>query len=204
MAINDFHGNYFFLSNFYECPFWYKGKRWKTVEHAFQAAKCLDGADVDRVHAAETPGEAKRIGRKVTLIPGWNYKRVLVMQDCLRMKFLQNDDLMQKLLATDNEELVEGNTWHDNDWGDCSCPKCVNVTGKNMLGKLLMEIRDNYRNGNYLWVARNMKNSGEIIKHFKSRENAINWISTAPYEKGEWDGNPYEIHGYRLDVVLLE
>ena len=116
--IDNFHGEHFFLSNFFESPFWYNGRQWKTVEHAFQAAKCLNGADYDKIHAAATPGEAKRVGRKVALIPMWNYKRVNVMRDCLRMKFLQNDELMQKLLDTGNEYLVEGNNWHDNFWGD--------------------------------------------------------------------------------------
>ena len=74
--INNFHGDFFFLSNFFEHPFWYKGMQWQTVEHAFQAAKCLNQADFNKVFVAETPGEAKRIGRKVEVIapkvPGLN------------------------------------------------------------------------------------------------------------------------------------
>ena len=31
-----------------------------------------------------------------------------------------------------------------NTWGDCSCPKCKNITGQNLLGKALMDVRANF------------------------------------------------------------
>jgi hypothetical protein len=47
--------------------------------------------------------------------------------------------LRQKLLATGDAELFEGNTWGNRTWG------CVQVNGqwvgKNQLGKLLMQVR---------------------------------------------------------------
>jgi predicted NAD-dependent protein-ADP-ribosyltransferase YbiA (DUF1768 family) len=48
--------------------------------------------------------------------------------------------LAEKLLATGEEILVEGNTWHDNFWGRCSCRNCRGK-GVNHLGQLLMERR---------------------------------------------------------------
>jgi len=59
----------------------------------------------------------------------------------VKLKFAQNPDLRKKLLATGTEELVEGNTWHDNYWGDCSCPECKNIKGRNQLGITLMRVR---------------------------------------------------------------
>ena len=47
----------------------------------------------------------------------------------------------KQLLETGDEELIEGNRWHDNVFGSCFCPKCGDK-GQNMLGKLLMELRD--------------------------------------------------------------
>jgi predicted NAD-dependent protein-ADP-ribosyltransferase YbiA (DUF1768 family) len=49
------------------------------------------------------------------------------------------------LLATGDEELIEGNTWHDNTWGNCVCQKCQDIPGRNMLGMLLMELRTEIR-----------------------------------------------------------
>jgi hypothetical protein len=37
--------------------------------------------------------------------------------------------------------LIEGNWWHDNFYGSCTCNKCVNK-GENNLGKILMKIRE--------------------------------------------------------------
>lgn len=196
--INNFSGEHFFLSNFYEHPFMYNGRTWKTVEHAFQAAKCLNQADFEAAYRAATPGEAKRIGRRATLIPNWDQKRIDVMRECLQMKFLTDDKLLQKLLDTGDKILVEGTTWHDNEWGDCSCPKCANIPGKNMLGKMLMDLRDNAREGNYLWVARDINKDNQIIMHFKNRESAFKWLN------GLTDYSPNNLYyGYRLDVVKL-
>lgn len=67
----------------------------------------------------------------------WNsVKKYILMKELLKKKFDNaHPDLQQKLLATKDEELVEGNTWKDTCWGVC------NGVGQNRLGKLLMEIR---------------------------------------------------------------
>ena len=45
------------------------------------------------------------------------------------------------LLATGGEELIEGNWWHDNFFGVCTCGPC-DGKGKNNLGKILMRVRE--------------------------------------------------------------
>ena len=63
--------------------------------------------------------------------------KVSVMCEILRAKFTQNPDLMEKLSATKQALLVEGNDWQDTFWGfDFNLGY-----GKNMLGQLLMKIR---------------------------------------------------------------
>ena len=85
-----------------------------------------------------TPGEAKRMGRQVTLRKDWEDVKISVMEKGLRMKFAI-PELRDKLLATGEEELVEGNWWGDTCWGVCK------GVGANNLGKLLMKIREESR-----------------------------------------------------------
>ena len=61
------------------------------------------------------------------------------MRDALRLKFAI-PELREKLIATSDEELCEGTTWHDRFWGICTCDRCGG-RGENHLGQLLMEIR---------------------------------------------------------------
>jgi ribA/ribD-fused uncharacterized protein len=135
-----FDGKYAFLSNFEQSPFTVDGVTFPTVEHWFQAFKTLDPQEFRDIAAAETPGKAKRMGRHVTLRPDWEEVKVDVMREGLRKKFAI-PEFRVKLLATGDEELMEGNTWHDNTWGNCVCAKCQNTPGRNMLGMLLMELR---------------------------------------------------------------
>ena len=67
------------------------------------------------------------------------------MDEVLIAKFTQNPSLKEQLLDTGDVELIEGNTWHDNYWGNCTCSKCSGIIGRNQLGKTLMNIREEIR-----------------------------------------------------------
>ena len=143
--INSFHEEYRFLSNFYLCNINYCGFVFPSLENAYQASK-YGGDDVVSVYqefTSFTPGKAKRKGQKLLYRNDWEDVKISVMETLLRIKFSQLD-LMQKLLATGENILIEGNHWHDNFWGSCSCEKCGNH-GQNHLGKLLMKIRSEHK-----------------------------------------------------------
>ena len=145
--IDFFDGEYDLLSNFYNASCIFEEKLYPTVEHAFQAAKSLDQAERDWIAAAGSPGLAKRLGRRVNLRPDWEKVKFDVMEECLRSKFA-DPVLKQKLLATGDEELVEGNYWHDNTYGNCSCERCKDIIGRNMLGNILMKLRTEFMEEN--------------------------------------------------------
>jgi ribA/ribD-fused uncharacterized protein len=126
------------FSNFSPAPVTLDAREYPTVEHAYQAAKTLDPTEREWVRVARSPGEAKRRGRRVTMRPDWDAVKVEVMRDLLRQKFASGERL-HELMATGNDLLMEGNNWHDEFWGVCSCPK--HGRGLNWLGRLLMEIR---------------------------------------------------------------
>jgi N-glycosidase YbiA len=148
-VIDKFDGEYRFLSNFWPAPvtaMWGEGGTTErvlvpTVEHAYQAMKCMNRSEFDAICAAPTPGIAKRLGRKVTLRPLWANEefRLATMHGLLNEKFAYGSDLAEKLLATGDVELVEGNWWGDTYWGVCR------GVGKNALGRLLMEVRKRLR-----------------------------------------------------------
>ena len=66
------------------------------------------------------------------------------MYEIVKRKFTINKELQQKLLETKEEELVEGNWWHDTYWGVDS----KTGTGQNKLGKILMKVREEVKNNN--------------------------------------------------------
>lgn len=139
--INDFHTRgYEFLSNFSWVEVGYRGVKYPSVEHAFQAAKTLILAERELIRACRTPHAAKRLGGPkakggiVTLRHDWDKIKLDIMLYLLRQKF-SKPELKAKLLATGDQELVEGNKWHDTFWGVC------NGIGSNHLGRLLMQVR---------------------------------------------------------------
>lgn len=138
--INEFKGKYYFLSNFYYAPVMYEGLLYQNNEAAFQSAKVKD-LERRKQFCQINPSTAKRKGRNVLLRNDWEDIKDEVMEDCIRDKFTRNPDLRRRLIETGDEELVEGNYWHDNYYGNCSCDKCKNIVGKNTLGKTLMKIR---------------------------------------------------------------
>jgi ribA/ribD-fused uncharacterized protein len=119
----------------------FDGEWYTSVEHAYQAAKTLVHSERRDICLAPTPGKAKRLGKKVTLRPDWEAVKLQVMDAMLRQKFRRGSEMAEKLRATGDQLIVEGNRWHDNFWGICACPSCVNRDGYNHLGNLLMKIR---------------------------------------------------------------
>jgi ribA/ribD-fused uncharacterized protein len=140
--INDFRGEYFFLSNFMPCSFEYKGYRYKSIEHAFQALKSTDPKEHNEIAEASKPGIAKSMGRRANLRKDWEEIKDDLMYELVLSKFSQNKSFKEMLLKTIGSELIEGNTWGDTYWGfDVRSQK-----GKNKLGKILMRVRETIQN----------------------------------------------------------
>ena len=134
--ISEFRGKYYFLSNFYSSPVYYRGMTFRNAEAAFHAQK-------DRSRASDftrlNPSEAKRLGRRVRLRRDWEDIKDNVMFEVVMAKFGGSQTLTDALLATGDEKLVEGNTWNDRYWGVCD------GKGLNKLGGILERVRDNLR-----------------------------------------------------------
>lgn len=117
------------------------GNYWPTSEHYYQAAKFLGHDDlIEQVRLAKSPMAAASLGRRLSpLREDWEDVKDDVMRRALFLKFTQNLDIQMNLLETGDDTLIEDSPT-DFYWG---CGASNN--GKNMLGKLLMELRDDLR-----------------------------------------------------------
>lgn len=134
-VIRSFRGEYSFLSNFHPCSVKLDNLVFPSVEHAFQAAKTIDPSERVMIKNLKTPKGAKMKGKKVKLRNDWESVKVGIMTELVYKKFKNDQTLKQKLLETGTIKLVEGNNWGDRFWGETS------KGGRNILGKILMEVR---------------------------------------------------------------
>jgi ribA/ribD-fused uncharacterized protein len=133
------------FSNLYRCTVVVDGITYPTAEHAYQAAKARTQPVRDWLLAAPSPALVAMAAHGLytwDIVPNWSKLKVERMQTVLRAKFSQHAELRALLVGTGSARLVEAGTV-DNAvnrmWGE------VNGIGKNTLGKLLMQIRSEFR-----------------------------------------------------------
>ena len=137
------------LSNFYPCPIRFNGRRYESAEHAYQAEKAIAAKAYDKLQAildAPTAARAKEIGNDITETPLWSRIKVDRMRDILNAKFRQNRTLGDFLCTIKGKEFIEANAY-DFFWGAGVSLKSAEIrsgrwTGRNQLGKLLTELRN--------------------------------------------------------------
>ena len=156
-----------FLSNFYAARVSIESFEYESVEHAYQAMKFEPGAwtkvtesDVDAINRKLRPrgasitreelpklfvnpdisaGTSKIAANYLRILghvrPDWDDVKVVIMTELLVQKYADKD-LYDLLVATRGKYLIEGNDWNDTFWGECD------GRGRNVLGRMLMTIRD--------------------------------------------------------------
>ncbi len=129
------------FSNFSRRPIELKGKVWPTSEHYFQAQKFAGTSHEEEVRQAKRPSDAAALGRsrKLPLRRDWESVKDNIMREAVLAKFTQHADLRDILVGTGDAKLVE-HTVNDSYWGDGG-----DGSGKNMLGRILMEVRERLR-----------------------------------------------------------
>lgn len=137
-AIIWFYGKYRFLSNFYNCHINYRGRTYQNAEAAFQAQKVdvlsafrpnqFSEKDKEVFTNTKDANYIKLLGMgRVKEHPEyrmnqeelsvWNRNALSIMEEIVRAKFEQNQDLKEKLLETESLNLIEGNNWGDDYYG---------------------------------------------------------------------------------------
>lgn len=139
-----------YMSNFARYEVKIYGKVFETSEHAYQSQKYKGTAWETKVRKAKGPMEAATIGRDKSgpLRRDWESVKDNVMREVVEAKFRQHPELTKQLLETGDAKLVEKTT-DDMYWG------CGNSgTGKNMLGIILMEVRNKLKNELYSSISK--------------------------------------------------
>jgi len=139
LEIKGFQGQYRFLSNFYPYELDFEGRHYLNSEAAYQASK----SSCDNIKNGFTTIDARaarRVGRQITIRSDWEQDKLNVMYRILRAKFAQ-EPMRGRLLSTDDAYLEETNYWKDTFWG------VYMGVGENHLGKLLMLVRDEIKEG---------------------------------------------------------
>lgn len=141
IAFYSAKGSYGCFSNFAPYPFEIGGVRWPTTEHYFQAQKFAGTEHEEQIRLTRSPMIAARMGRsrQRPLRQDWEAAKEGIMLDGLCAKFTQHSDIRAVLLSTGDAEIVE-HTHNDRYWGDGG-----DGSGANMLGTLLMRLRDELR-----------------------------------------------------------
>lgn len=144
--IKGFFGEYRFLSNFWPAVVFLDGVQFPCVENAYQSAKYAQ--TMRGYFVTCSPKEAIIFARDTPLneeaLAEWEKKKVQVMYNLLLQKFdkLLNGELYHALQATGDRYLEETNYWGDVFWGVNTSHKEDKGVGENMLGTLLMKIRN--------------------------------------------------------------
>ncbi|VDO13355.1 unnamed protein product [Brugia timori] len=138
--------DFYVLSNFSSFALEWRNLRFDTSEAAYHYEKFIGGAAccdaiAQRILMAPSAHEAFKIAEanKEHRRPDWDDVKVGIMRDILRAKAAQHEYVRRKLLDTGDRELVE-NSWRDDFWG-----WGPNRDGRNMLGRLWIEVRTELR-----------------------------------------------------------
>lgn len=134
--------DFYVLSNFSAFKVWWRELQFDTSEQAYHWEKFpgrpmiqFDICRADSAHDAYQIAAQHKASRR----PDWDFVKIGIMRGILRAKADQHEYVRRKLLATGDRELVE-NSWRDDFWG-----WGPNRDGKNILGKLWMEVRAELR-----------------------------------------------------------
>lgn len=124
----------------------------KSVEALYQALRFPNNPEIQRMIIAEnSPMTAKMKSKPFRNFtrPDWKKVRVSIMKWSLRVKLFYHYERFSKLLlSTEGKPIVEDSR-KDDFWGAILTDDGSLFVGCNVLGRLLMELREDIKNGKF-------------------------------------------------------
>ncbi len=153
---NKFHIDSSCFSQWYSSSFSINGVAFKTAEHwmMYEKARLFEDDKIqEKILLSNSPGAAKALGREVSGFSQsiWDDQKVSIVTKGNYHKFSQNESLKHFLLNTGERVLVEASPV-DKIWGIGLAGNHDHShnphkwKGQNLLGFVLMEVRDQLRN----------------------------------------------------------
>lgn len=141
-----------YLNPFYRINFEHEGITYQSAEQYMMAKKALLFQDIDRyqeIMNTEDPEKCMKLGRMIKNFDSlvWDQQKYEIAYNGNFEKFWNNDELREALLATGTAELIYAEQ-HDKSWGiglgihDPAAKDPDTWPGKNLLGQVLMNVRD--------------------------------------------------------------
>jgi type I restriction enzyme, S subunit len=115
----------------------------RTSEALYQACRFPHMPDVQKlVIEQESPMTAKMKTKpfRDSSRPDWDQVRVPIMRWCLRVKLIQNWDRFSDILISTADRPIVEDSRRDDFWGAIAADSST-LEGRNVLGRLLMELR---------------------------------------------------------------
>jgi ribA/ribD-fused uncharacterized protein len=148
-------GEFRYMSNDAPYPIDMEGEKFPSVEHYYQAmkAKEFDDKEVyEKVVKTKTGKAVKAVGKKVKNFAKelWDSKKDDIMRRAVRAKFVQHPELRKQLLETGDRKIGKADP-RNLYWGigtSMESEKSKHPSkwrGQNKLGKILMELRDEFK-----------------------------------------------------------
>lgn len=143
-----FHGHKNVLSNFFPAELKVNGETHGSAEHAFQLTKALRNGDInaaERIRAATTALDAKRIGDTVKTSSTWDTEKVDIMSNIIEAKFSQVEPFREKIKKCGSKHVIVEATY-DDFWGSGLNEEATLKTkpkawpGSNTLGKVITAV----------------------------------------------------------------
>ena len=142
-----FQGKHAYLSNLYDCRIQSEGRNYSNVEQLYQATCadiCGDPDLATQIRHSVDAYQAKQLAKKIKKTKEWEEKKIKIMEQAIKLKFDQNDNIREKLMSTQGK-LYEATT--DPVFG-CGLTlaqkgriRSVNINAGNHLGVILEAYR---------------------------------------------------------------
>ena len=181
--IDYFTGYFSFLSNNYLTPVYHDGIIFQSVLHAYYANKTEDKNIHKKILNCENFQNLLSLAYRIKDPENWENKKFQIMEKLVRDKFRRNKEISEKLILTENRELINTLLEYNEKnlfWG------VYKGKGENNLGRILTKIREDliYDKKNLFININENNNNNDNLNNNNNNNNLfsheiINWINNS-------------------------